>query len=144
MGKGCFNFQNHVAGLLNGSERHRCFEFLLGLCQQFSAPVLSTAPKAKARRVWPNVIEPQRQVRNVRDPRLPTGVVVTKVGFLIGADGTRTEQHEGQACDLQGNVVAYDLVLPAPTKMPGYLRSRGILMGKKQEAATPPRGGGWR
>ena len=41
-----------------------------------------------------------------RDSRLPTGVVVTKDGFLLGPDGTRTELREGQACDLQGNVVA--------------------------------------
>ena len=41
-----------------------------------------------------------------RDSRLPTGVVVTKDGFLLGPDGTRTELREGQACDLQDNVVA--------------------------------------
>ena len=41
-----------------------------------------------------------------RDSRLPTGVLVTKDGFLVRADGTRTELREGQACDLSGQVVA--------------------------------------
>jgi hypothetical protein len=41
-----------------------------------------------------------------RDSHLPTGVLVTKDGFLIRADGTRTELREGQACDLNGNLVA--------------------------------------
>jgi len=41
-----------------------------------------------------------------RDSRLPTGTVVTKDGFLVAANGTRTELLEGQACDLKGRVVA--------------------------------------
>ncbi|WP_156176360.1 DUF6799 domain-containing protein [Hymenobacter terrenus] len=41
-----------------------------------------------------------------RDSRLPTGVLVTKDGFLVRTDGTRTELREGQACDFNGNVVA--------------------------------------
>lgn len=41
-----------------------------------------------------------------RDVHLPTGVVVTKDGFLIGTDGQRTELREGQGCDLRGRAVA--------------------------------------
>jgi hypothetical protein len=54
-----------------------------------------------------------------RDARLPTGVVVTKDGFLVAADGSRTELREGQGCDLRGRVVpvasvAGGLALGAP------------------------------
>jgi hypothetical protein len=41
-----------------------------------------------------------------RNSRLPTGVLVTKDGFLVSPNGRRTELHEGQGCDLKGNVVA--------------------------------------
>jgi hypothetical protein len=54
-----------------------------------------------------------------RDSRLPTGVLVTKDGFLVAANGTRTELREGQGCDLRGRVVpvtsaAGGLALGAP------------------------------
>ncbi len=42
----------------------------------------------------------------VRDARLPTGLVVTKDGFIVTTEGRRTELREGQGCDLNGNVVA--------------------------------------
>jgi hypothetical protein len=41
-----------------------------------------------------------------RDAHLPTGAVVTKDGFVIGASGQRTELREGQGCDLRGRPVA--------------------------------------
>jgi hypothetical protein len=41
-----------------------------------------------------------------RDAHLPTGVVVTKDGFLIDPAGHRTELREGQGCDLRGRPVA--------------------------------------
>ena len=41
-----------------------------------------------------------------RDARLPTGVLVTKDGFVVDARGRRTELREGQGCDLSGKVVA--------------------------------------
>ena len=41
-----------------------------------------------------------------RDAHLPTGVVVTKDGFLINSDGQRQELAEGQGCDLRGRPVA--------------------------------------
>ena len=40
------------------------------------------------------------------DVHLPTGIVVTKDGFLISSDGKRTELREGQGCDLRGRPVA--------------------------------------
>jgi|GEM_PF-1689422 len=40
-----------------------------------------------------------------RDSRLPTGVLVSKDGFVTDARGRRTELREGQGCDLKGNVV---------------------------------------
>jgi hypothetical protein len=40
------------------------------------------------------------------DSRLPTGVLVTKDGFVVDARGRRTELREGQGCDLKGNLVA--------------------------------------
>jgi hypothetical protein len=42
----------------------------------------------------------------LRDAHLPTGAIVTKDGFVVGADGKRTELREGQGCDLRGNPVA--------------------------------------
>ena len=41
-----------------------------------------------------------------RDAHLPTGVTVTKDGFLVGPTGQRTELSEGQGCDLRGRPVA--------------------------------------
>ena len=40
------------------------------------------------------------------DAHLPTGVVVTKDGFVVSLDGRRTELREGQGCDLRGRLVA--------------------------------------
>ncbi|WP_460554308.1 DUF6799 domain-containing protein [Hymenobacter daeguensis] len=41
-----------------------------------------------------------------RDAHLPTGATVTKDGFVVSADGQRTELREGQGCDLRGRPVA--------------------------------------
>ena len=41
-----------------------------------------------------------------RDIHLPTGATVTKDGFVVAADGQRTELREGQGCDLRGRPVA--------------------------------------
>lgn len=41
-----------------------------------------------------------------RDAHLPTGVTVTKDGFVVSPDGRRTELREGQGCDLRGRPVA--------------------------------------
>lgn len=41
-----------------------------------------------------------------RDSRLPTGTLVTKDGFVVDAQGRRTELREGQGCDLSGKIVA--------------------------------------
>ena len=55
-----------------------------------------------------------------RDARLPTGVFVTKDGFVVDAQGRRTELREGQGCDLSGKIVAVNqtsngtLALAAP------------------------------
>lgn len=57
----------------------------------------------------------------MRDAHLPTGTTVTKDGFVIRADGQRTELREGQGCDLRGRPVAVRttaagaLTLAAPT-----------------------------
>ncbi|OGX82274.1 hypothetical protein BEN48_04780 [Hymenobacter glacialis] len=65
-----------------------------------------------------------------RDSRLPTGTVITKDGFLVAANGTRTELLEGQACDLRGRVVAVRpgangaLTLGAPLPGRGIPRRR--------------------
>ncbi|TYZ08691.1 hypothetical protein FY528_12525 [Hymenobacter lutimineralis] len=40
------------------------------------------------------------------DAHLPTGHVVTKDGFVVAANGLRTELREGQGCDLRGRAVA--------------------------------------
>ena len=40
-----------------------------------------------------------------RDAHLPTGVTVTKDGFVVGPSGQRTELREGQGCDLRGRPV---------------------------------------
>ena len=40
------------------------------------------------------------------DARLPTGVLVTKDGFIVASNGQRTELREGQGCDLRGRPVA--------------------------------------
>ncbi|SFP74252.1 DUF6799 domain-containing protein [Hymenobacter arizonensis] len=45
-----------------------------------------------------------------RDVHLPTGATVTKDGFVVSPDGTRTELREGQGCDLRGRPVAVRLV----------------------------------
>ncbi|WP_426060096.1 DUF6799 domain-containing protein [Hymenobacter sp. B1770] len=45
-----------------------------------------------------------------RDAHLPTGATVTKDGFVVSADGTRTELREGQGCDLRGRPVAVRLI----------------------------------
>ncbi|WP_210517044.1 DUF6799 domain-containing protein [Hymenobacter terricola] len=56
-----------------------------------------------------------------RDARLPTGATVTKDGFIVAANGHRTELREGQGCDLRGRPVAVRttatgaLALDAPT-----------------------------
>lgn len=42
----------------------------------------------------------------LRDARLPTGVVVTKDGYVVDAQGRRTELREGQGCTLRGQPVA--------------------------------------
>lgn len=58
------------------------------------------------------------------DVHLPTGAVVTKDGFIIGAGGQRTELREGQGCDLRGRPVAVRttangvLALAAPARVP--------------------------
>ncbi|MCC2547300.1 hypothetical protein LJY25_12665 [Hymenobacter sp. BT175] len=57
----------------------------------------------------------------LRDAHLPTGVLVTKDGFVVGPDGKRTELREGQGCDLKGNLVsvvatAHGLALSSPAK----------------------------
>ena len=41
-----------------------------------------------------------------RDAHLPTGVTVTKDGFVVSPTGQRTELREGQGCDLRGRPVA--------------------------------------
>ena len=41
-----------------------------------------------------------------RDVHLPTGATVTKDGFVVTADGRRTELREGQGCNLRGQSVA--------------------------------------
>lgn len=41
-----------------------------------------------------------------RDAHLPTGVTVTKDGFVVGPGGQRTELREGQGCNLRGRPVA--------------------------------------
>ena len=40
-----------------------------------------------------------------RDARLPTGVLITKDGFVVAPDGQRIELREGQGCDLRGRPV---------------------------------------
>ncbi len=68
-----------------------------------------------------------------RDSRLPTGTVVTKDGFLVAANGTRTELLEGQACDLKGRVVA---VRPGAD---GALTLGAPLPGRRDNTAGPAR-----
>lgn len=41
-----------------------------------------------------------------RDAHLPTGVTVTKDGFVMRPDGQRIELREGQGCNLRGQPVA--------------------------------------
>ncbi len=41
-----------------------------------------------------------------RDAHLPTGVTVTKDGFVLRPDGQRSELREGQGCNLRGQPVA--------------------------------------
>ena len=67
-----------------------------------------------------------------RDSRLPTGTVVTKDGFLVAANGTRTELLEGQACDLRGRVVA---VRPGAN---GALTLGAPLPGRRATAVEGP------
>ena len=64
-----------------------------------------------------------------RDARLPTGLLVTKDGFVVDTKGRRTELREGQGCDLKGNVVAV-----APAK-----DGRLALAARPERRPTPDR-----
>ena len=41
-----------------------------------------------------------------RDAHLPNGATITTDGFVVGANGQRTELRDGQACDFRGRPVA--------------------------------------
>lgn len=64
-----------------------------------------------------------------RDSRLPTGTVVTKDGFLVSSNGTRTELLEGQACDLKGRVVAVRTGANGALALGAPLPGRGATFG---------------
>ena len=72
-----------------------------------------------------------------RDAHLPTGVTVTKDGFVVSPTGQRTELREGQGCDLRGRPVAVQatadgrLALASPAVAPaavGDSRSSRTLL----------------
>jgi hypothetical protein len=78
-----------------------------------------------------------------RDSHLPTGVVVTKDGFVVDAQGRRTQLREGQGCNLKGNVVAVKsaaggLALAAPPAQ----NTRPVATEARTVVADLP--GGWR
>lgn len=105
------------------------FSFLVGLGLLLSLRAAVAAPVADndgfQRRNGQMYILRNGQLRAMtRDSRLPTGVMVTKDGFVVDARGRRTELREGQGCDLKGNVVAVaptaagGLVLATPARAP--------------------------
>ncbi|TGE21575.1 hypothetical protein E5K00_14945 [Hymenobacter aquaticus] len=65
-----------------------------------------------------------------QDVHLPNGRVVTRDGFVITRDGTRTELAEGKGCDLSGSVVA---VAPGPN---GQLRLAAASRTQTAAAST--------
>ena len=73
-----------------------------------------------------------------RDAHLPTGATVTKDGFVVSAEGRRTELREGQGCDLRGRPVAVltaadgTLALAAPERA----RSATSTTGQDQPARS--------
>lgn len=81
-----------------------------------------------------------------RDSRLPTGVLVSKDGFVTDTRGRRTELREGQGCDLKGNVVtvaptaAGSLALAQPARV-----SRAAPVARRRPGAAAPMlpGGPW-
>lgn len=74
-----------------------------------------------------------------RDAHLPTGVTVTKDGFVVSPTGQRTELREGQGCDLRGRPVAVQATAdgrlalaapagPRPEALPGRAQSAPTLL----------------
>lgn len=105
------------------------FYFLVGLGLLLSLRASVAAPLADndgfQRRNGQMYILRNGQLRAMtQDARLPTGVLVTKDGFVVDARGHRTELREGQGCNLKGNVVAVaptaaaTLVLATPARAP--------------------------
>lgn len=80
----------------------------------------------------------------LRDARLPTGMVVTKDGFVVGRNGERRELREGQGCDLKGNPVAVvaaagGVALVAPAAAP---RGSATDIGRVREVLADLLGSG--
>jgi len=120
------------------------FAFLVGLSLLLSLRTSVAAPLAGndgfQRRNGQMYIVRNGQLRAMtRDTRLPTGVLVTKDGFVVDARGHRTELREGQGCDLKGNMVAVvptaagGLVLATPARAP-----RPTAAAQRRPAADVP------
>lgn len=120
------------------------YSFLVGLGLLLSLRASVAAPLADndgfQRRNGQMYILRNGQLRAMtRDSRLPTGVLVSKDGFVIDARGRRTELREGQGCDLKGNIVtvaptaAGGLALARPARV-----SRSASGPRRPPAAEPP------
>jgi len=120
------------------------YSFLVGLGLLLSLRVSVAAPLADndgfQRRNGQMYVLRNGQLRAMtRDSRLPSGLLVTKDGFVIDAQGRRTELREGQGCNLKGNVVAVaptaagTLVLATPARA-----SRPTAATRRRPAAELP------
>ena len=74
-----------------------------------------------------------------RDAHLPTGITVTKDGFVVSPTGQRTELREGQGCDLRGRLVAVQADADGRLALAAPARSRPVvpvLVGDSQSGRT--------
>ncbi|MBG8555387.1 DUF6799 domain-containing protein [Hymenobacter guriensis] len=81
------------------------------------------------------------------DAHLPTGHTITKDGFVVAANGQRTELREGQGCDLRGRAVAVSstsqgLALASPGTTP-RAQSQTTVLARLLGDNHPGRGHAW-